>query len=154
MYVIAGFQLEAEDLEKAMQAVVPLRANVPQDTTTAQSLGTSREGNGILIDSRGLILTIGYLIVEAQSIEVQTPAGAFQADFVGYDGDTGFGMVRARILQGMTPMPLGESSQIEIGAGLHVGGYEREAQPVRVARGNQIREFVVRSMDRNQRLRR
>jgi len=122
-----------------MGAVVRVRATVPPEATTARTLGSERQGNGILIDSEGLVLTIGYLIVEADSIEVQTRAGAFQADFVAYDGDTGFGLVRARVLTGMRPMPFGESSQVEVGDSLHVGGFGEEAQAVRVvSRG----EFV------------
>jgi S1-C subfamily serine protease len=139
MWASGGVRLEAQDLEKAMQALVRVRATVPENATTARSLGTEREGNGILIDSSGLILTIGYLIVEAESIEVQTTAETFQADFVGYDGDTGFGLVRARSLAGLQPMQLGESSRVDVGDSLQVGGFGNEAQPVQViSRG----EFV------------
>ena len=100
--------------------------------TTARTLGTEREGNGILIDSDGLILTIGYLIVEADSIEVQSATGTFPADFVGYDGDTGFGLIRAPALAGQKPLQLGESSQVEVGDDAQVEGFGKEAQPVRV----------------------
>jgi len=124
--------LAAQDMKETMQAVVRVRAAVPEEATTARTLGTEREGNGILIDPSGLILTIGYLIVEADSIEVQTATGTFQADFVGYDGDTGFGLVRARALAGVQPMQLGESSRLEVGDRLQVGGFGNEAQPVRV----------------------
>jgi len=124
--------LEAQNVENAMRAIVRVRAAVPEEATTARTLGTAREGNGILIDASGLILTIGYLIVEADSIEVQSSTGTFQADFVGYDGDTGFGLVRARSMAGIPPMPLGESSRVEVGDRLLVGGFGEEAQPVRV----------------------
>jgi S1-C subfamily serine protease len=139
MWASGGIRLEAQDLEKAMQALVRVRATVSENATTARSLGTEREGNGILIDSGGLILTIGYLIVEAESIEVQTTTETFQADFVGYDADTGFGLIRARSLAGLKPMQLGESSRVDVGDSLQVGGFGNEAQPVRViSRG----EFV------------
>jgi len=131
--------LEAQDVEEAMRALVRVRATVPEEATTARTLGTQREGNGILIDSSGLILTIGYLIVESESIEVQTATGTFQADFVGYDGDTGFGLVRTRSVAGLQPMQLGESSRVEVGDSLQVGGFDNKAQPVHViSRG----EFV------------
>jgi len=131
--------LEAQNVGETMRALVRVRATVPAEATTARTLGTEREGNGILIDSSGLILTIGYLIVEADSIEVQTTTGTFLADFVGYDGDTGFGLVRARSLAGLQPMQLGESSRVDVGDSLQVGGFGNEAQPVRViSRG----EFV------------
>jgi S1-C subfamily serine protease len=129
----------AQDASEAMQALVRVTASVPEDATTARSLGTEREGNGILIDASGLVLTIGYLIVEAESIEVQTSAGTVEADFVGYDGDTGFGLVRAHSLDVVRPMPLGDSSQVEVGDKLQVGGFGKDAQPVDViSRG----EFV------------
>jgi S1-C subfamily serine protease len=122
-----------------MRALVRVRATVPEDATTARTLGTEREGNGILIDSNGLILTVGYLIVEADSIEVEAATGTFQADFVGYDGDTGFGLLRSRSLAGLQPMQLGESSRVVVGDSLQVGGFGNKAQPVHVlSRG----EFV------------
>ncbi|MGO9309435.1 MAG: S1C family serine protease [Spirochaetia bacterium] len=115
-----------------MKALVRVRVTVPEGATTARTLGTEREGNGILIDSSGLILTIGYLIVEADRIEVQAATGTFPADFVGYDADTGFGLVQARALAGQAPMPLGESSRVEVGDSLQVGGFGAEAQRVHV----------------------
>jgi S1-C subfamily serine protease len=128
----AAMAAGAEDLDQAMKAVVRVRATVPPEATTARTLGTEREGNGILIESGGLILTIGYLIVEAERIEVETAGGVLQGDFVGYDGDTGFGLVRARELAELEPMALGDSSKIEVGDSLHVGGFGAAAQPVRV----------------------
>src|SRR5271157_6009363 len=124
--------LAAQDMEQAMKALVRVRATVPEEATTDRTLGTEREGNGILIDSSGLILTIGYLIVEADSIEVEAATGTFPADFVGYDGDTGFGLVQARSLAGSAPMRLGESSRVEVGDSLQVGGFGAEAQRVHV----------------------
>lgn len=118
--------------EGATQALVRVRTMVPEDAATAPSLGTQREGNGIVIDSEGLILTIGYLIVEASSIEIQTAAGHYPADFVGYDGDTGFGLIRARQPAKLQPMELGESSGIAVGDKLEVCGFDAEAQPVQV----------------------
>jgi S1-C subfamily serine protease len=105
---------------------------IPPNATTSSTLGTEREGNGVVIDSNGLILTIGYLIVEADSIEVQTAKGTSPADFVGYDGDTGFGLVRARDTAGLQPMPLGESSHVQVGNRLQVEGFGQEAQSVRI----------------------
>jgi len=132
MSVLGKPMLGAEDTEGAMRALVRVRATVPAEATTAPSLGTEREGNGIVIDSDGLILTIGYLIVEATRIEVQTAEGSFPADFVGYDGDTGFGLVRIRPPAKLHPMQLGESSPIAAGDTLEVGGFGAAAQSVQV----------------------
>src|SRR5262249_58543582 len=65
----------AFDLEVAMAAVVGLRATIPEDAFTAQMLGTERAGNGVVIPDRGLVLTIGYLITEADTILLRPGAG-------------------------------------------------------------------------------
>ena len=59
------------------------------------NLGREREGSGIVIDESGLVLTIGYLMVEAHAAEVVTNAGrTVPATVVGYDHETGFGLLR------------------------------------------------------------
>jgi S1-C subfamily serine protease len=93
-------------------AVLTAAQCVPAEATTARGLGTQREGNGILIGDQGLVLTIGYLIVEAEAIEVEGRRGSLPADFVAYDANTGFGLLRARGLLGARPLPLGDSSRI------------------------------------------
>jgi len=83
------------DLEPALAAVRPLRARAPADGYTAASLGTEREGNAVLIDASGLLLTIGYLIVEATEIMIGgTDGRGIPAQTAGYDHETGFGLVR------------------------------------------------------------
>jgi S1-C subfamily serine protease len=122
----------AQDTEEAPSAVVRVRATVPTEATTARGLGTEREGNGVLIGEAGLVLTIGYLIVEAEAIEVQGPQGSLPADFVAYDADTGFGLVRAPGLAGVRPLALGESSTLQVGDELRVAGFGRPALPVQL----------------------
>src|ERR1700730_11859097 len=56
------------DLERTLTSVVGLRAIVPSDAFTAEVLGTERAGNGVLIRDDGVVLTIGYLITEAESV--------------------------------------------------------------------------------------
>lgn len=90
----AGF-----DLAAALDAVVQLRVEIPQDAFTASILGTERAGNGVVIGDDGLVLTIGYLITEAESIWLTTNRGTvIQGHALAYDQGTGFGLV----------MPLGE----------------------------------------------
>ena len=55
------------DLERALSSVVGLHSIIPPDGFTAETLGVERAGNGVLIDD-GLVLTIGYLITEAQTV--------------------------------------------------------------------------------------
>jgi S1-C subfamily serine protease len=102
-------------------AVVRLNATVPTEARTAPSLGTEREGNGIVIDRQGLILTIGYLILEASRIEITTNSGKkVAAQYVGYDHASGFGLLRAVPPFDATPLELGESAVVRVGDGLRI----------------------------------
>ena len=56
------------DLDQVLSSLVSLRATVPADAFTAESLGTERLGQGVVIRDDGLVLTIGYLITEADQI--------------------------------------------------------------------------------------
>ncbi|MGD9262462.1 MAG: S1C family serine protease [Desulfobacterales bacterium] len=107
-----------------LKAVVKIRAQVPEDAATASLLGTEREGNGVLIDSNGHILTIGYIILEAESIDViSSENDVVEADFVGYDYDTGFGLLRAKKTINATPMDLGQSSELKEGDPVLIAGH-------------------------------
>ena len=84
------------DLAAALDAVVLLRAEIPEDAFTASILGTERAGNGVVIRDDGLVLTIGYLITEAESIWLTTNRGTVvQGHALAYDQGTGFGLVHA-----------------------------------------------------------
>ncbi len=76
-------------------AVVGLRTTIPKDRRSAQTLGTEREGHGVLIGDDGLIVTIGYLIMEADTVTITDIDGnEWAAYIVGYDYESGFGLVR------------------------------------------------------------
>ena len=82
------------DLTAALNAVVALRVEVPDDAFTASILGTERTGNGIVINDDGLVLTIGYLITEAETIWLTTHAGTVvPGHALAYDQVTGLGLV-------------------------------------------------------------
>ena len=82
------------DLSLALNAVVALRVEVPEDAFTASILGTERTGNGVVINDDGLILTIGYLITEAESIWLTTHSGVvLPGHALAYDQVTGLGLV-------------------------------------------------------------
>jgi S1-C subfamily serine protease len=93
----------AFDLDRALGAVLGLHATVPEDAFTAGTLGTERAGSGVLIRKDGLVLTIGYLITEAESI------------WLTYDQETGFGLVQALGRLSVLPMELG--TELRVGAG-------------------------------------
>src|SRR5512145_1661736 len=83
------------DLDGALDAVVQLRAEIPEDAFTASILGTERIGNGVVIRDDGVILTIGYLITEAETIWITTNDGrAVAAHPLAYDFETGLGLVQ------------------------------------------------------------
>ena len=82
------------DLEAALDSVVLLRAEVPEQAFTASILGTERVGNGVAIRQDGLVLTIGYLITEATSVWLTTLGGTVvPAHPLAYDHASGFGLV-------------------------------------------------------------
>ena len=82
------------DLARALNAVVALRVEVAEDAFTASILGTERAGNGVVIGDDGVILTIGYLITEAESIWLTTNGGVVvPGHALAYDQVTGLGLV-------------------------------------------------------------
>ena len=106
-----------------LNAVVEIQSTVPADARTADSLGTERRGGGILIDSGGLIVTIGYLIMEADEVwVVDAAANRVPAETVGYDHETGFGLVRALGALEATPAVLGSMGDLEVGDTLLAAG--------------------------------
>jgi S1-C subfamily serine protease len=113
----------AFDLEAAMSAVVGLRSVVPEDAFTAQTLGTERAGNGVLIRDSGLVLTIGYLITEAESIWLSPGAGPpVPGHALAYDQQTGFGLVQALARLDLPVLPIGSSGKAQIGDRVVVAG--------------------------------
>ncbi len=110
------------DLERALSAVIGLHAIIPPDGFTADTLGVERAGNGVLIDD-GLVLTIGYLITEAETIWLHLGDGRVVAGHaLGYDSDTGFGLVQALGKIDLRPLALGSSDEIELGERVVIGG--------------------------------
>ena len=83
------------DLDRALTSVVGLHSIIPADASSAETLGTERAGNGVLIDD-GLVLTIGYLITEAETIWLHLGDGrVVQGHALGTDFESGFGLVQA-----------------------------------------------------------
>jgi S1-C subfamily serine protease len=113
----------AYDLETALACVVGVRATVPSDAFTAETLGTERAGNGVLIRGNGLVLTIGYLITEAETIWLSLIDGrSVPGHVLGYDQETGFGLVQALAKLDMPALNLGDSSAASVGERVVVGG--------------------------------
>lgn len=110
------------DLDHALGSVVGLHAIIPPDAFSAETLGTERAGNGVVIDN-GLVLTIGYLITEAESVWLHLADGrVVEGHALGFDSVTGFGLVQALGDLGVEPLPLGSSADTRIGDRVVVGG--------------------------------
>ncbi len=114
----------APRIDRLLAAVVGVRAQVPEHARTAEALGTERVGSGVLIDGKGLIVTIGYLILEASHVEVMvTEDRILEAEILAYDHETGFGLLRASGPIDVAPMRLGESASLEQGDQLLVSSF-------------------------------
>jgi len=110
------------DLDRTLDAVVGLRARIPADAFTAETLGTERAGHGIVIRDDGLVVTIGYLITEAEEIWLTTSEGrVVQAHAVAYDYASGFGLVQAVTSLGVSVLGLGDSRRLTPGDPVVVG---------------------------------
>jgi S1-C subfamily serine protease len=110
------------DLEQAFNSVVGVRAIIPADAYTAETLGTERAGNGVFI-SDGLVLTIGYLITEAETIWINLNDGrSVPGHVLGYDQETGFGLVQALAKLDMPALGIGKSAAAPIGERVVVAG--------------------------------
>ncbi len=111
------------NLDHALASMVALRATVPSDAFTAETLGTERAGNGVIIRGNGLVLTIGYLITEADTIWLTLSDGrSVPGHVLGYDQETGFGLVQALAKIDMPALTLGQSSAASLGERVVVAG--------------------------------
>ncbi|MGB1547914.1 MAG: S1C family serine protease [Alphaproteobacteria bacterium] len=114
----------AEEETSPLDSIVGIRAHIPIDARTAQHLGTERTGSGIVIGKDGLVLTIGYLILEADQVELLLPDDTrIPATTVAFDYETGFGLVRSLLPLNVPPIAFGESSGLKVNAPVLVASY-------------------------------
>ena len=105
-----------EMTETLRKSIVSLRAQVPDNAFTASTLGTVREGSGVVIGADGLVVTIGYLITEAEEVWLTTHDDrVLPAHVVGYDQQTGFGLVQALGKLDLPALELGSSDSVGLG---------------------------------------
>ncbi len=110
------------DLDRALSSIVGLHSMIPPDAFSAEALGTERAGNGVVIDN-GLVLTIGYLITEAEAVWLHRGDGrVVEGHALGFDSVTGFGLVQALGSLEVEPLPVGGSGAANIGDTVVVGG--------------------------------
>src|SRR6266852_1763017 len=124
------------DLDRALASLVGITSVVPPDAFSAETLGTERAGNGVLIREDGTVLTIGYLITEAEQVWLTFSDGrAVPGHVLGYDQETGFGLVQALARISVPP--------IEIGARVRVGAGDRAILAAEGGRRHAVAETVV-----------
>lgn len=111
------------DLDETLRSVLSIRTHIPEDGFTADTLGTERGGNAALISSDGLVVTIGYLVTEAETIWLFDGEGrAVPGHVVGYDQETGFGLVQALQKLELPPLQLGSSDSLSVGDAVILAG--------------------------------
>jgi len=125
-------QLQAQDKSAAaaekeaaevLTAVVRVRARILQDARSAETLGHQREGTGVIV-REGYVATIGYLVIESESIEVTGADGkSVPATLAGYDHASGFGLIRLLAPLAGRPLPLGDAGALAKRDPVLVAGY-------------------------------
>ena len=116
-------------------SVVKVHARVVSNARSMRTLGPEREGTGVVIDSNGLVLTIGYLIMEAETVDLVTADGrSFPAAVIGYDYATGFGLLRALRPLPVKPVQIGQSSTVADRDLVLIVGYDGVAPAYVVSR--------------------
>ncbi|MCY4223054.1 MAG: S1C family serine protease [Thiotrichales bacterium] len=112
------------DVDAMLSSLVSVRSEVPEDALTASVLGTERMGNGVVIGDPGLVLTIGYLVTEAQTLWITDHQGlAVPGHVLGYDQESGFGLVQALQPLPAPAMDLGVSAACDVGDPIVLAGH-------------------------------
>jgi S1-C subfamily serine protease len=107
---------QSPSLQQLLSAVVGVKTFINPDARTSENLGRTRQGTGIVIDAGGLVLTIGYLMVEAHAAEITLEDGrSVPATIVGYDHETGFGLLRAMSDLKVRPLAFGKAADLRKG---------------------------------------
>jgi S1-C subfamily serine protease len=104
------------DLNRALKSVVTVQSSIPEDAFTAQTLGEQRSGSGVVIRDSGLVLTIGYLITEAETVWLACADGrVVQGHSLAIDAESGFGLVQALDRLDCPTLELGRSAEARVG---------------------------------------
>jgi S1-C subfamily serine protease len=104
------------NIDPILRSIVTVRTSIPEDAFTAKALGTQREGSGVVIRENGLVLTIGYLITEAEEVWLTSSDGlVVPAHALAYDQETGFGLVQALDRLDLPAVDLGDASGTRLG---------------------------------------
>jgi serine protease Do len=104
-----------QHLVEATGAVVGLKVRAIANARSVETLGAERSGSGVVFGTDGLILTIGYLILEADDVQIVTAQGrTVPGAVVAYDHATGFGLLKPLAPLDVKPIALGSSSKVDV----------------------------------------
>jgi S1-C subfamily serine protease len=104
------------NIDPILRSIVTVRSSIPDDAFTASTLGTVREGSGVVIRDNGLVLTIGYLITEAEEVWLTRQDGhVVPAHALAYDQETGFGLVQALGQLDLSAIEFGDAAEADVG---------------------------------------
>jgi S1-C subfamily serine protease len=104
------------NFESIRPSLVAVRATIPDDAFTADALGTRREGSGVVVRDNGLVLTVGYLITEAEEVWLTRHDGiVVPGHALAYDQGTGFGLVQALGALDLPALEFGNSKRAKVG---------------------------------------
>src|SRR5208337_2013651 len=104
------------DLDRALESIVTIQSSIPEDAYTAQTLGEHRTGSGVVIRDSGLVLTIGYLITEAETVWIARADGrVIPGHALAVDQESGFGLVQALDRLDCPALQFGRSGEAKIG---------------------------------------
>ncbi|MCC6472121.1 MAG: serine protease [Burkholderiales bacterium] len=122
------------DLDAALESMVLVRAEIPEDAFTASFLGTERAGNGVVIREDGLVLTIGYLVTEATTLWLTSNQGAVIAGHVvAYDHPSGFALLQPLGNIGLPALERGSSASCDAGDEVLVAGHGGRAHSLKAS---------------------
>jgi S1-C subfamily serine protease len=108
--------MKAMNIDPILRSIVAVRSSIPEDAFTATTLGTRREGSGVVIRESGLVLTIGYLITEAEEVWLTSNEGqVVPAHALAYDQETGFGLVQALDRLDLPTLDFGDAAETSVG---------------------------------------
>lgn len=122
----------SDAVKAVLASLVTVKSTVPREARSARNLGTEREGHGVVIDDEGLVLTVGYLVLEANSVEIVQDSGRrASAMVVSYDYDSGFALVRTAIPLKLKPVAFGDSEVLKQRDSIVVAGAGGEDKALR-----------------------
>lgn len=130
----AQAEAQIQALERAADTVVGVRVQAVDNATSASTLGRVRQGSGVVIGPDGLVLTVGYLVLEAEQVQLLTDDGrALPARVVAYDLATGFALVQSLAPLKIAPAAFGQSASVAVDEPLLMASGKQDGEPGQVS---------------------